>query len=57
MGSDFVGIVILVVLVAAVAVILYSVSKSKRLCPHCHTMMPKSITKCPKCGKQIPLNY
>jgi len=57
MEMGTIGYIVIAVLIAAVVVVLSKVSASKRLCPHCHTMMPKKVTKCPKCGKQIPLNY
>jgi tRNA(Ile2) C34 agmatinyltransferase TiaS len=57
MGIGIIGYVIIAALIVGVIIILYKVSATKRLCPHCRTMMPMKITKCPKCGKQIPLNY
>jgi hypothetical protein len=57
MGSAFVGIIMILVLVGVVGAALYLVSTSKRPCPYCHTMMPKKVVKCPHCRKAIPLNY
>ena len=57
MGFNWIGLVVPIFLIAGVGAVLYWVSFSKRLCPNCRTMMPKKVTTCPKCGKQIPLNY
>jgi len=56
-SSSLVGVIIAVVVIALLAAIFSRVSASMRVCPHCHTMMSKSKTTCPKCGKGIPLNY
>jgi hypothetical protein len=56
-GSNLIGIGIVIALIVLAAIVLVMVSGTKRLCPHCHTMMPKKRTACPKCGKAIPLNY
>ena len=57
MSSTIIGGIIAIVLVAIAVAALSMISATKRPCPHCHTMMPKGKTTCPKCGKGIPLNY
>ena len=57
MGIGVTNYLIIAVLIAGVVIVYFKVSASKRPCPHCRTMMPKNVTKCPKCGRQIPLNY
>lgn len=57
MGLSFVGIIIILAIVAIAVAALYTVSASKRPCPYCHTMMPKKTVKCPHCHKGIPLAY
>jgi hypothetical protein len=51
------GTLIIMVLVALAVAVLFRVSASKRPCPHCRTMMPKSVSACPHCHKAIPLGY
>ena len=57
MGLSLVGIIIVVILLAIAAAALFAVSGSKRVCPFCHTMMPKKTVKCPHCRKAIPVAY
>jgi predicted amidophosphoribosyltransferase len=57
LSSTIIGGIIAIVLVAIAVAALSMISATKRPCPHCHTMMPKGKTTCPKCGKGIPLNY
>jgi hypothetical protein len=57
MGLGVVGIILIIVLVGLAVAALYTVSTSKRPCPHCRTMMPKKASKCPHCHKAIPLGY
>ena len=57
MGIGIGGYAIIAAIIVGVIITFYKVSATKRPCPHCRTMMPKKVTKCPKCGKQIPLNY
>jgi hypothetical protein len=56
MSFDVTGIVIIVAFVGLAAVAFYMVSASKRVCPHCHTMMPKKDIKCPHCEKSSAQN-
>ncbi|MFZ5433337.1 MAG: hypothetical protein ACOZB3_06130 [Calditrichota bacterium] len=52
-----IALIVAIAIVAIVVVAMFLHSASKRLCPHCHTMMPKKVTLCPRCHKNIPLNY
>ncbi|HEY3295295.1 MAG TPA: hypothetical protein VGL38_07640 [bacterium] len=52
-----VGIIIIVVLVGVAVAAFYTISSSKRMCPHCHSTMPKKSVKCPHCRRAVPLGY
>lgn len=57
MGLDVIGYLVISAVLVSAAAAVYMSSVAKRLCPNCRTMMSKMKTECPKCGKQIPLNY
>jgi hypothetical protein len=52
-----VGIIIIIVLVGIAVAAFLTVSASKRMCPFCHSTMPKKSIKCPHCRKAVPLAY
>jgi hypothetical protein len=51
MSFDLAGIIIIVAIAGIAVTAFLMVSASKRVCPHCHTMMPKNVNKCPHCQK------
>jgi hypothetical protein len=57
MRIGIIGYIIVIALIVGVVIVVFKSSARTRPCPHCRTMMPIKKTKCPKCGKQIPLNY
>lgn len=57
MEIGIIGYLIFLGLAVAVLVYMLKVSSTKRPCPYCRTMMPKSTISCPHCHKAIPLAY
>ena len=57
MSSSMIGVLVAIVVIGAIVFAFFKVSGTKRMCPSCHAIMPIKKTKCPRCGKSIPLNY